>query len=192
MSSCHAVRSVSDGRNANRISYERLKNYPDYHSVEYDPLSGGVKATHNGHITHFSDKEPTSFGEENLTSTELELLCQDIIFHKGHSCILLNETKLDADGYQLPQLDTETDGEVMDIRAITEKGEKTIRNALNSKKRQLKNFNNKTGADCHSVILYFHDASMFDEAQIIGQLGQTLQKVMCVFRNGEIKVYKKS
>lgn len=189
---CHAIRSMADCKEANRISYERLKCDPNYHSVEYDTLSGGVKATHNGHIIHSSDKEPTFFGDENLTSTELELLCQDILFRKGHSCILLNETKLGADGLQLPQLDTETDGEVMDIRAITEKGGKTIRNALNSKKKQLKNFNNKTGADCHSVILYFHDASMFDESQITGQLRQTLQKVMCVFRNGEIRVYKKS
>lgn len=74
------------------------------------------------------------------------------------------------------------DGEYIDIRAITEKGKNTIRNALNSKKKQLKNFNRKTGADCHSVILYFHDPDMFDESQIRTQLGQTLKSVMCVQR----------
>ena len=33
---------------------------------------------------------------------------------------------------------------------------------------------------------------MFDEAQIVSQLGQTLDTIICVFRNGEIKKYKKS
>lgn len=189
---CKIVRGIQESIESNRQFYERLKNDPDYINVEFDERSGGVKATHSGHIIHSSDKESTFFCDEKLTSTDLELLCQDILFRKGRRCILLNETKLGADGLQLPQLDTETDGEIIDIRAITEKGEKTIRNALASKKKQLKNFNAKTGADCHSVILYFHDVSMFDESQVISQLGYTLHKVMCVFSNGDIKLYKKS
>ncbi|MCM1295692.1 MAG: phage minor head protein [Muribaculaceae bacterium] len=189
---CQIVRGIQQHIENNRQIYERLKNDSNYFNVEFDERSGGVKATHTGHITHFSDKEPTFFGDEKLTATDLEMLCQDVLFRKGRRCILLNETKIGADGLQLPQLDTETDGEVIDIRAITEKGKRTIRNALASKKKQLKNFNTKTGADCHSVILYFHDDTMFDEGQIKGQLGHILQKVMCVFRNGDIKIYKKS
>ena len=189
---CHCIRDISNQIEANRQVYERLRKDPDYHSVEFDPATGGVKAIHNGHIIHSSEKEKTFFGNENLTSTDLELLCQDVLFRKGHRCILLDEQQLDSRGKQLPQLDTETDGMMIDIRAITERGENTIRNSLKSKKKQLKNFNSKTGADCHGVILYFHDSAMFDEAQIVSQLGQTLDTIICVFRNGEIKKYKKS
>jgi SPP1 gp7 family putative phage head morphogenesis protein len=188
---CRVVRNFTQNHDTNQKYYEQLKNNPDYHSVEYDPESGGVKAIHNGHITHSSAKEPTFFGNEKLTSTDLELLCQDALFKKGYRCILLNESKFDTSGKQLPQLDTETNGILMDIRAITDKGKSTIKNALNTKKKQLKNFNAKTGADAHAVILYFHDASFFDESQIMSRLGTTLQEVVCVFRNGEIKKYKK-
>lgn len=170
----------------NQELYDYLKSNPDYHDVVMDDKTGGVKGIHRGHIVHSSDKERTFFAEK-LTSTDLELLCQDILFRKGHSCILENETQLDASGMQLPQLDTMTDGEYIDIRAITENGKNTIRNALNSKKKQLKNFNRKTGADCHSVILYFHDPDMFDESQIRTQLGQTLKSVMCVFKDGTVR-----
>lgn len=176
---CVLIRSSR--RCVNLELYDRLKSDPNYHDVVMDDKTGGVKGIHSGHIVHSSDKERTFFAEK-LTSTDLELLCQDILFRKGHSCILENETQLDASGLQLPQLDTMTDGEYIDIRAITEKGKNTIRNALNSKKKQLKNFNRKTGADCHSVILYFHDPDMFDESQIRTQLGQTLKSVMCVQR----------
>lgn len=37
------------------------------------------------------------------------------------------------------------------------------------------------GADCHGVILYFHDSAMFDEGQIVSQLGHTLDNVICEF-----------
>ena len=43
------------------------------------------------------------------------------------------------------------------------------------------NFNSKMGADCHGVILYFHDSAMFDEGQIVSQLGHTLDNVICEF-----------
>ena len=184
---CKACVLIRNSRRcANKELYDRLKSDPDYLDVAMDDKTGGVKGIHRGHIVHSSDKENTFFAEK-LTSTDLELLCQDILFRKGHSCILENETQLDASGLQLPQLDTLTDGEYIDIRAITENGKNTIRNALNSKKKQLKNFNRKTGADCHSVILYFHDPDMFDEGQIINQLGQTLKSVICVFKNGTIR-----
>ena len=177
-------------RCVNQELYDRLKSNPDYQDVIIDEKTGGVKGIHKGHIIHSSDKERTFFSEK-LTSTELELLCQDILFRKGHSCILENETRLDASGQQLPQLDTLTNGEFIDIRAITENGPNTVRNALNSKKKQLRNFNTKTGADCHSVILYFHDPSMFDEDQIKSQLGQTLKTVICVFKDGTIRKFTK-
>ena len=185
---CVLIRSSQ--KCVNQELYDRLKSNPDYRDVAIDENSGGVKGIHKGHIIHSSDKERTFFSEK-LTSTDLELLCQDILFRKGHSCILENETQLDASGQQLPQLDTLTNGEFIDIRAITEKGPNTVRNALNSKKKQLRNFNTKTGADCHSVILYFHDPDMFDEDQIKSQLGQTLKNVICVFKDGTIRKYTK-
>ena len=60
-------------------------------------------------------------GEEHLTSTDLELLSQDILFNNGYKCILLNETKLGPNKTQLPQLDSEIDYGLADIRSITEK-----------------------------------------------------------------------
>ena len=185
---CVLIRSSQ--RCVNQELYDRLISNPDYRDVIIDENTGGVKGIHKGHIIHSSDKERTFFSEK-LTSTDLELLCQDILFRKGHSCILENETQLDASGRQLPQLDTLTNGEYIDIRAITEKGQNTVRNALNSKKKQLRNFNTKTGADCHSVILYFHDPNMFDENQIKSQLGHTLRTVICVLKDGTIRKFTK-
>lgn len=189
---CRIIRDIANRIESNRQFYDKLKDDSSYHSVEFDPKSGGVKAIHNGHIIHSSDNEKTFFGNEHLTSTDLELLCQDVLFRKGHRCILLDEQQLDSRGKQLPQLDTETDGIMMDIRAITERGGNTVRNALKAKKKHLKNFNEKTGADCQGVILYFHDSAMFDEEQVVSQLGHTLDTVICVFQNGVIKRYKKS
>lgn len=185
---CVLIRSLR--RYVNQELYDRLKLDPDYRDVVFDEKTGGVKGIHKGHIMHSSDKE-RAFFPEKLTSTDLELLCQDILFRNGYSCILENETQLDASGHQLPQLDTLTNGEYIDIRAITEKGPNTVRNALNSKKKQLRNFNTKTGADCHSVILYFHDPTMFDEGQIKLQLGHTLKTVICVFKDGTIRKFTK-
>ena len=61
---------------ANRREYERLVADPNYTDVEFNPKNGALKAIHKGHITHSSKKEQTFFGGENLTSTDLELLCQ--------------------------------------------------------------------------------------------------------------------
>lgn len=185
---CVLVRSSR--RCLNMELYDRLASNPDYRDVVMDKTTGGVKGIHKGHIIHSSSKEATFFAE-NLTATDLELLCQDVLFRKGHSCILENEMQVDARGKQLPQLDTQTNGEYMDIKAITERNAHTISNALKAKKKQLRNFNRKTGADSHSVILYFHDITMFDESQIVPQLGSTLHEVICVFKDGTIRTYTK-
>lgn len=175
---------------SNWRQFEKLRNDPSYRNVCFDNISGGVKAIHLGHIIHNSNEERTYFAEK-LTATELELLCQNVIFKKGRSCILLNEYHLDSNGNQLPQLDTLTDGIAIDIRAITQNNGKTIRNSLRAKKRQLKNYNIKTNANCNSVILYFHEESMFDEPQILSELGKILKSVICVFKSGKMITYKK-
>ncbi len=91
----------------------------------------------------------------------------------------------------MPHLDSEIDYGLADIGSITENGEKTIRNSIKSKKKQLKNFTKKTGAYSDSLILYFHDKTMFNEQQIVPELGKTLKSIICVFKDGTIKIYKK-
>ncbi len=179
---------------ANRREYERLKVDPNYTDVEFNPKNGGLKARHTGHIIHFADNEETFF-DGKYTSTDLEIRCQDILYKNGHSCILANEVKIDATtGNMLSLLDTITNGEYMDIRAITKNNRNTIRNAVESKKGQLKRFNEQNNENASSLILYFEDASFFDEAKVKKTLGGRLKKIISVLNappHGQIIIYKK-
>ena len=91
----------------------------------------------------------------------------------------------------MPHLDYEIDYGLADIRSITENGEKTIRNSIKSKKKQLKDSTRKTRAYCDSSIHYFHDKTMFNEQLIALELGKSLKSIICVFKDGTIKLYKK-
>ena len=137
----------------------------DYHDVDFN-WNGGMKATHNGHIVHSAKKEEKFF-KEQLTSTQLEQECQDVLFRLGHKAILRDESQKDAYENQLPSLDLQLDDKIMDIRSITTEN---CGSALLSKNKQLGNVKYKTGIKSDSICLYFHDATLFSENKLLNDI----------------------
>ena len=144
--------------------YLRLKADKEYREVDFDPETGGLKATHIGHKSN-STKE-TYFGEEKLTAHKLEVECADTLFRGGHRVIFLDERKLDKDGRPLSALDMSLDGVVMDIRSITMAKDNYV-NGLTAKNKQLERYNLRSDvARADSLCLYFHDPKMFSDERI--------------------------
>lgn len=182
---CHACRALQaeiKRKEENRREYERLKKDPDYKDVQYDEATGGVRAEHKGHIVH--DKKEERFFKEltkngkGLTSTQLERYCQSNIFGMGHSAILQNEKTYKPDGTQLPALDLNLDGKLMDIASITTA--KRYGNALMAKNRQIGNVKRQTGVESDSVCLYFHNPNSFSEPQLLNDIEWYKQRIVDV------------
>lgn len=167
---------------ANRAEYERLLKDSNYKDVKFDEKTGGVKATHKGHNTE--DDKIVAF---RMTGPQLETECQDVGYRLGHSFIFRNE-KLYRQGTKFlensTQLDAEVDGRIMDIRSIT-KDLPFYRNALKTKNRQLKNFNREHGENANTVILYFHDASMYSREKIVLSIDK-LKDIDAVDKDGNL------
>ena len=182
--------------------YQELQKDSDYEEVKYDKKSGGVMATHIGHIKHSSNNEEVFFG--GLTSTDLENNCQYTLYKAGHSAILCDESKRRPDGSKYTALDLRIDGKLMDIRSITGTGNYSW--AILSKNKQLRKFNARTDitekSDC--VCLYFEDPTLFDEKKMQRSLNffryhrendgtlteRFVKHVYCVIKGEkEIKIY---
>ena len=172
---CSACRIVRSMNCQNRAEYNRLKSDPDYHSVEYNEANGGVKAIHRGHTIHNRDTDERFFGG-TLTSSDLEQLCQDLLFKWGHRAILRDEGSGSRVEQRLPSLDLDLDGVIMDIRSITGSG--YYGNALMAKNKQLGNVKRKTGFEGDSVCLYFHDAVLFSQEKMINDIEWYKQNVI--------------
>lgn len=170
---------------ANRKEYERLKADPNYKDVEFNPRNGGLKATHEYHQKHENDKT-LYFGE--FTSYELELRAQNILFTNGHSCIFESEVVYGKDNNMTRCLDTTTDGERVDIKSITKNGKNTLKNAIRDKKAQLREFNEINNTDFHTLILYYHDPSMFNEDKVRKLIGETFKKFICLLEPDKVIV----
>ena len=144
--------------------YLQLTKDKEYRDVEFDPETGGIKASHIGHKRN-STKE-TYFGEEKLTAHALEEECADTLFRAGHKVIFLDESKLDQNGRPFSALDMSVDGVVMDIRSITVDKDNYV-NALTAKNKQLERYNLRSDVErAESLCLYFHDPTMFSDARI--------------------------
>ena len=157
-----------------RQEYEQYKNDPDYVDVEFDENTGGVKAMHKDHN---SGKDPQSFFE-HLTSDgsgfktwELENFCIEQLFKTGNSVIVQPEglPKPHQPGKtetHYTALDIVLNGVRMDIKSIT-KLKNYYTSALQGKYRQLKNWNKENPNNpADSVMLYFHDPSMFSRVKV--------------------------
>ena len=75
----------------------------------------------------------------------------------------------------------------IDIRSITENNTNTIKNGIKAKKKQLRKFNELNGTSCDSLILYFHNPSFYNENAIRSNIGETIKRIIVVFRDGKIK-----
>lgn len=177
----------------NRKEFERLKADPNYKGVEFNPGNGGLKAMHVEHEIHSATKEQKFFkGDPNtpdgLSATDLELLCQEILYKNGYTCILESEHIFSPiTGKQVTSLDTTTNGMRVDIRSITENRTNTISNGIKAKKKQLRKFNELNGTKCDSLILYFHNPSYYNEKTVQYNLGETIKRIIIVLRNGIVK-----
>ena len=111
----------------------RVWNNAEYTEVEFNIQNGGVKALHLSHNNH-KTKDKRKYFKNLYSSSDLEKLCQNILFELGFSCILENEIIYNPiTGKQVTSLATTTNGVRMDIRSITENRDKTIENALKAK-----------------------------------------------------------
>lgn len=188
-------------RKAAKARYKELRLDPDYIDVELDKKTGGVKATHIGHINHDSSKAQRFFG--NMTSSDLERECQHEAYKQGHTAILLDEGKR-YNGKQLAALDMELDGVIMDIKSVT--GHGWYSNIFVDKNDQLRRYNARPDIKepASVVCLYFHDPTMFSEKNMLKSipyfkyyrdkkgnlLKRHLKKVYCIIRGEtEIRIY---
>jgi hypothetical protein len=152
--------------------YRDLSRDPQWKEVLFDKKTGGIKATHLGH--NLGNEKQTYFGSERLTGADLENEVTNQLFHSGHKVKLCDEQKRAANGNFLSALDLEYDGKMMDIRSITGKG--LYSNAMISKHQQLWKYNNREDVDtkADSLMLYFHDPSMFNEEKMRISIGRYL------------------
>lgn len=165
---CHACSKIDaklkKAKEAERKSeYNELRKDEQYLHVEYDKKSGGIKATHVGHIEHSGTKDERFFG--GLTSSDLERECQDALFKMGRTVILCDESKK-MGGNRLAALDMRLDGRMMDIRSIT--GHGWYSSSMISKNKQLKKYNARPDVTEHAdtMCFYFHDPKLFDERKM--------------------------
>lgn len=189
-------------RKAAKAKYKELLNDPEYKDVRFDKKSGGIIATHVGHITHEGPKAERFFG--NLTSTDLEHECQKQAFKAGHIALLLDESKKHHGNF-MPALDLELDGVKMDIRSVTGRG--WYSNIFVTKNKQLHKYNNRLDINdsAESLCLYFHEPKLFSEFNMQKSISyfrhyrdtngtllkRNLKRVYCIIRGeSNIKVYE--
>ncbi len=162
--------AMQNGQDEIRELAERLKENPSYKDVEYNPETGGLKATH---VSHKKDGR----GEEKVlgefTGKQLETRCQDAVFRKGGSCILEAES-IRINGAWASCLDATIMGERMDIASVTKSGGNIIFNTITRKEEQLMKFNASFEASAHSLALYFEDPTMFNERAVRDALSRYL------------------
>ncbi len=203
---CSHINNAIDEKSAliksRRQEYQQLKKDENYRDVKFDKKTGGLRATHVGHITHEGPKAERFFN--GLTSTELENECVNELFKIGKKVILRDETKK-KHGQYLTSLDIEVDGTIMDIRSVTGKG--WYSNIFVNKNNQLHRFNAREDVSekADSLCLYFHDPSLYDEKKMIKSInffryrrdnnGKLLEKqlkhVHCVIRGtGEMLTFE--
>lgn len=157
------MRNFKENLKERKVLFRKLQQDDDYTDVRFNKKTGGVTATHRGHIIHDGEKAERFF--EGLTSSELENECLEQLYKTGHSVIFLDESKR-YNGNQLPALDMRLDGILMDIRSITGTG--WYSNTFVKKNIQLRRFNQRPDIDekADSLCLYFHEPTQFDEVKM--------------------------
>lgn len=206
---CPYIRACIDGigesvelKKQRRVEFKKLQRNKDYKDVRFDKATGGLEATHKGHISHDGADAERFF--EGLTSSDLERECQKQLYRTGHSAIFLDESKK-YKGQKLPALDMKLDNIIMDIRSITGRG--WYSHVFIKKNDQLRRYNNRTDIfeKADALCLYFHEPSLFDEQKMkksinyfryyrdkSGELlARELKRIFCVIKGKDnILVYE--
>lgn len=187
---CRVVSEQARKEEAKRL-YDRLSRDDKYTGVRYDPVTGGLSATHIGHNSKSTNQEVVGWG---MTGAQLEAELQNLLFKNGHITVLCDEQKK-KDGKTLRALDMQLDGVMMDIRSITKK-KRHYGSAILAKNSQLLGYNERTDVTipADTVCLYFHDASMYHPGKIRDGIKYTKQKakhgvavknVVCILRKDD-------
>ena len=190
---CRVCRVVSEQARKAEVKrlYDRLSRDDKYTGVRYDPVTGGLSATHIGHNSKSTNQELVGWG---MTGAQLEAELQNLLFKNGHITVLCDEQKK-KDGKTLRALDMQLDGVMMDIRSITKK-KRHYGSAILAKNSQLLGYNERTDVTipADTVCLYFHDASMYHPGKIRDGIKYTKQKakhgvavknVVCILRKDD-------
>ncbi len=111
---CHEIHDIANRFETNRRLYERLRNSPNYHDVEFDPSTGGLKATH---INHNFDSKKGWY----------ESIAQEAGFKKGYSVIFTQERH---DRYKKKNVEGRWNGFKFEVTAAETAIPNNIRNAL--------------------------------------------------------------
>ena len=161
----------------NYEEYLRLLQDDQYYEVSYDEESGGVSAIHQ---EHRFDKQPGPFG---VRRGVYELMAIDALRKKGHVVIL--ESERAPDGVKTP--DGILDGRAMDIKAMENAGQWTIKNK----------FHQATKQKTEILVFYYHLHDLFSIEKIEDgwkrfiqdidsqRYENTIKKVLCVVE-GEV------
>lgn len=187
---CRVVSEQARKEEAKRL-YDRLSRDDKYTGVRYDPVTGGLSATHIGHNSKSTNQEVVGWG---MTGAQLEAELQNLLFKNGHITVLCDEQKK-KDGKTLRALDMQLDGVMMDIRSITKK-KRHYGSAILAKNSQLLGYNERSDVTipADTVCLYFHDASMYHPGKIRDGIKYTKQKakhgvavknVVCILRKDD-------
>ncbi len=172
-----------------RRFYDRLSKDKKYRGVEYDPVSGGMQATHIGHNTKSNNSEVLKWG---MTGADLEYELQRLLYRAGHTVLLCDESKK-KNGNVLTALDMQLDGVMMDIRSLTQR-KRHYGAAISAKNKQLRRYNDRSDVkiSADTVCLYFHDDSMYHPSKITNGMKWVkrqsshieVKHIICVIRKG--------
>ncbi len=108
------IEQLSEEREEHLAEYKRLSEDPDYREVEYDPVSGGVKASHIGH----------NFDEQG---GEYERMAQEAAFKSGHAVVFEAEPQ---NIYRLKSTEGTWDGLKFEVAGCTTATENNIKRGL--------------------------------------------------------------
>lgn len=193
---CRAVSEQARKEEAKRL-YDRLSRDDKYMGVKWDSTTGALSAQHRGHNTECNNSEILNW---NMTSYQLEVELQNLLYKNGHIAILCDEQKRKG-SKTLPALDMQLDGVMMDIKTPKNK-RRHYGSQIADKNGQLIKYNSRSDVtvDADTVCLYFHDSSYYHPGRITNGIkwarGKTsnfiIKNVVCVVRLDDetIEIYR--
>ena len=138
---------LSEKIEANRIEYERLMKDDNYTDVRFNHKNGALATIHREH--HF---DPT-VGIFGIPRGDYERIVLNVLYDYGMAVIL--DSEYTEDGVKAP--DGYLDGKCFEIKGIEGIGGRNVIDKISHAGSQ--------GAE--SVVLYYHDANMFDLHKIV-------------------------
>jgi len=141
------VKTLSDRIEANRKEYYRLLNDSDYTDVRFNEKTGGLSAIH---LKHSFDPTIGKFG---IPRGDYERISLDVLYEYGNSVILGSE-KL---GRKIRAIEGYLNGNPFDIKGIEGTGKRNF----------IDKISDAANKGANTIVLYFHDESVFDRQRII-------------------------